>query len=126
MLLIRNISITVLIIANLASAWLVPLIYMDFELRQDYIAEVLCIERDKPMTVCKGKCFLSDQLDRAMEQQENEEQLSPVEITFFFHQHAFELATNPLKALTNRTYSAYAEQLHANPSLKGIFHPPRS
>ncbi len=34
-----------------------------FQLNRDYIAEVLCINRDKPITVCYGQCFLEKNLD---------------------------------------------------------------
>ncbi len=36
-----------------------------FQMNRDYIAEVLCINRDKPMTVCNGQCFLQQNLDMA-------------------------------------------------------------
>lgn len=36
-----------------------------FQLNRDYIAEVLCINRDKPITLCNGQCFLEKNLDLA-------------------------------------------------------------
>lgn len=36
-----------------------------FQLNRDYIAEVLCINKEKPMTMCNGQCFLDKNLDVA-------------------------------------------------------------
>lgn len=38
-----------------------------FELNRDYIAKVLCINREKPVSSCHGQCFLSRNLDLANE-----------------------------------------------------------
>ncbi|MEM9340584.1 MAG: hypothetical protein AAGA66_17750 [Bacteroidota bacterium] len=113
-------------IANLASTWLVPLVYVDFELRQDYIARVLCIERDKPMTVCKGSCFLSLRLRKVAEQQEKEAQVNPLEIIFFFQKTQLESLSHTFEKFVATTYPAFTDQKRSNPHLMGIFHPPRS
>jgi hypothetical protein len=36
-----------------------------FQLNQDYIAEVFCINKEKPIPMCYGKCFLEKNLDLA-------------------------------------------------------------
>lgn len=38
------------------------LIEADFFINQDYIAKNLCVNRDKPMMHCNGKCFLAKKL----------------------------------------------------------------
>ncbi len=38
------------------------LILVKFKINQDYIAKVLCENRNKPVLACEGTCFLSDQL----------------------------------------------------------------
>lgn len=43
--------------------------YVEYMLNQDYIAEFLCINKDKPKLACKGKCHLAKQLEK---QQEND------------------------------------------------------
>ncbi|WP_146946834.1 hypothetical protein [Cyclobacterium qasimii] len=47
-------------------------ILIDFKINQDFIAEVLCINKDEPMTMCNGKCFLSEQLKKAEEKEEKQ------------------------------------------------------
>ena len=39
-------------------------ILIDYKINQDFIAEVLCINKEKSMTLCKGKCYLVDQLQK--------------------------------------------------------------
>lgn len=36
-----------------------------YELNRDYIAAVLCVNKDNPITMCYGKCFLKRNLDLA-------------------------------------------------------------
>lgn len=33
-----------------------------FYLQRDYIAATLCVNKDKPMTMCKGQCYLKKHL----------------------------------------------------------------
>lgn len=40
----------------------IPLTYLDFKLRQDYYANVLCQNQDQPIAVCGGKCFVDKQV----------------------------------------------------------------
>lgn len=43
--------------------------YVEYVLNQDYIAEFLCINKDKPELQCNGKCHLVKEIEK---QQENE------------------------------------------------------
>lgn len=81
----KHLTIYLLILTIMGSSLMVPLIYLDFELRRDYIAKVLCINRDEPITVCGGKCYLDLRLEQATEQQEQESRANnrPLEIYFF-------------------------------------------
>jgi hypothetical protein len=36
-----------------------------FQTNRDYIAEVLCVNKEKPMTMCMGQCFLDRNLSIA-------------------------------------------------------------
>lgn len=46
-------------------ALLVPVVYVDFKLNQDYIAKVLCINRDTPELQCNGHCVLMKKMQQA-------------------------------------------------------------
>jgi hypothetical protein len=47
-----------------------PLILLDYEVRKDYFAEVLCINKEKPELACEGKCILSQKLKDQTEKEE--------------------------------------------------------
>ncbi len=47
-------------------------ILVDFKINQEYIAKVLCINKDEPMSGCNGKCHLSKQLENAEEPEEKQ------------------------------------------------------
>lgn len=49
-------------------------IYSAFELNQNYIAENLCENRDKPEKHCNGKCYLSKKIKQAEEKEKKQEQ----------------------------------------------------
>jgi len=113
-------------VANLASTLMVPLIYLDFEVRNDYISKVLCIERSKPITVCGGTCYLTDKLNQAQEHQENAEKLTPREIVFFLSEkkHLVQLA-DQWKIAVKEVHLKINESLPHTQYLTDIFHPPQ-
>ena len=41
--------------------------YFEYMLFKDYIADNLCIEKDKPDNCCQGKCYLEEQLKKSAE-----------------------------------------------------------
>ena len=46
----------------LFKAFLAPAVFIDFKLNQDYIAKVLCINREKPQLNCDGQCVLMQKM----------------------------------------------------------------
>jgi len=42
----------------------------NYLINQDYIAEFLCINKDKPDLECNGKCYLAEQLKEASAEKE--------------------------------------------------------
>lgn len=43
--------------------------YVEYVLNQDYIAEFLCVNKDKPQLQCNGKCQLVKQIEKQQEQE---------------------------------------------------------
>ena len=54
----------------LVKAWVIPLVYLDYELRKEYIMANLCVNRDNPIVVCEGKCYLAEKIVDAKKQEE--------------------------------------------------------
>ncbi|WP_225865766.1 hypothetical protein [Dyadobacter aurulentus] len=61
-----------LLMLMLVKAWLIPLVCLDYELRKEYIAKTLCVNRNKPILNCNGKCYLAKKLAAANQQQERQ------------------------------------------------------
>ena len=110
----------------MGSALVTPLVYLDFEMRRDYISRVLCVERKQPITVCGGSCYLAAQLDKAKEHEEKSRQLTPESFTFFFSQtRHFEWAPGHLAAVEDLIFSPLSETFPKSRLAFDIFHPPR-
>jgi hypothetical protein len=67
----KNISHIVLSIVILLNGMGYSLIQADFVLNRDAIAELFCINQDKPELACDGKCELDRRLGEAQEHEEN-------------------------------------------------------
>jgi hypothetical protein len=74
----QKIAIGVLIIFCFAE--IRPLLpYLEYYANYEYISKVLCINKDKPMSTCNGKCYLSQQLKEAQETEKQDKKISTVE-----------------------------------------------
>lgn len=71
----KIISIILIVALSLPSMYQFGVI-VDFKLNQDYIAKVLCINKDKPIKKCNGKCHLAKQIQKTKSENEKEEPLA--------------------------------------------------
>lgn len=53
--------------------------FLDYFVNYEYISEVLCINKNKPMSTCNGKCYLSQQLKEAQETEKQNKKIPIVE-----------------------------------------------
>lgn len=63
----RHIALFLLVLVSIKTL-LVPVVYLDFELRKDYIVQHLCENRFKPELYCDGKCYLAKTLTKIAEE----------------------------------------------------------
>jgi len=94
-----------------------------FEANRDYIAEVLCVNKKKPMTMCYGQCFL----DRNLSLTEETPKQTPVKSTLkmeapIFIGSSFDV-TILLKSFIIETHSS-PQSLYKFCSDFSFFHPP--
>jgi hypothetical protein len=47
-------------------------IRLNFEVNRERLAELFCVNKDKPMTMCYGSCYLNDQLKKEAEKKSSE------------------------------------------------------
>jgi hypothetical protein len=108
---------------------MIPMIYIDFEIRRDYISRNLCENRNKPSLNCDGKCYLAKKIAAANEQEERQAECDfmsklievassiPLQTTF----------PNPLITVIVSTLSIetpYTSPFVSQITREGVFHPP--
>ncbi|MNS24589.1 hypothetical protein D3C72_564420 [compost metagenome] len=110
-----------LFLATLLQAFSKVVIYIDFKLNENYIAQTLCENKARPQLHCNGKCQLSKQLKKD-EENSKENKKTIQEAVYYCNAAHFEIA------LVTYFHSAPAYQTHVAPTLQAdkqrIFHPP--
>jgi len=54
----------------------------DYLINKDYIAKNLCVNKDKPKSCCKGKCYMVKQLKKTNQNSANQKNEPPKRIQF--------------------------------------------
>lgn len=99
------------------------IIKADFYMNQSYIAKNLCVNRDKPMMHCNGKCYLA----KKIKQQEKQDQQAPAsrnerfDVILYFA--PFYTALQNDQPATKNKFFIKDENLVSSCS-SSIFHPP--
>lgn len=99
-------------------------IMVAFKINQDYIAANLCINRFDAIPVCKGSCFLEDQLNQDQKQQQKFPDLKTREITLFCHGNTIAYLTQPLLPKDNVSYTSHKVSFISSDYLRSVFRPP--
>jgi len=78
----RKLLYGIILFSAFAQAFVQPLIYLEYQLRKEYIVAELCKERYATINTCVGRCFLVRKLNDAQqkESEEKERSIRPVEI----------------------------------------------
>jgi hypothetical protein len=59
-----------LLLLIIVKAGVIPMIYVDYELRRDYITKNICVNRNRPQLHCAGKCYLAKKIDENQKQEQ--------------------------------------------------------
>ena len=97
------------------------LIQADFYLNQNYIAKNLCVNRDKPMMHCNGKCFLAKKLKEEGKSQSPASKTERLDVSPFFVPTSYSFID--VQQLDKREYFIKNETAVSAFS-PFIFHPP--
>lgn len=117
------ILVTVFLLQTLSKT----IVVADYQINKEYIATVLCVNKNKPKMHCNGKCHLKNELNKA-EKQENSP-ANPVnekkEIQLFSGLNInFELI-NTVIFNSNKLKSDYSFHM-SDKHLASVFHPPQA
>jgi hypothetical protein len=97
-----------------------------YHANKDYIARVLCENRDKPQLNCDGKCYLAKQLKAQQDRQDKEttERVQNTPVLQLFCNDSFVFTFNLMVATgQTRTRFAYLITPYSAP-LSPVFQPP--
>lgn len=102
-------------------------VWVDFKINQDFIAAVLCINRDEPVPMCNGNCYLSDQLQKVDDGPSEELPRSLVHKLDLTLYPGVSSALEPNDAIAvESTDFVVRPFFYVPPHLSGIFRPPET
>ncbi|WP_229206137.1 hypothetical protein [Dyadobacter fermentans] len=120
----------VMLAVMLVKTMVVPVIYLDYELRKDYIISTLCENRNRPQLNCDGKCYLAKRIAEAAKQEQRQAESdfmtkmlsaqAPVTNDFLTH---FITTPRTVELLPAVTFN-YASPFNGRNFVLDIFHPP--
>jgi hypothetical protein len=95
-----------------------------FEANRDYIAEVLCVNKAKPITMCYGQCFLDRNLSLADDETSKDaSSTSKLQIeTTVFVEHSTKIELTAYSPKTGRI--SIPQSLYNFSAQHSFFHPP--
>ncbi|MBO9614262.1 MAG: hypothetical protein J7619_16275 [Dyadobacter sp.] len=112
----------------LVKVWVIPLLYLDFEIRREYIVANLCENRNRPQMHCDGKCYLAKRiaaLDEQEKRQAEKTYMSRLLDQVMDQRTDFSFAQQPvLVELLPRTIFSLAACFTPRMAVDDIFHPP--
>ena len=102
-----------------------PLAYLNFQINRDYIAETLCVNKNEPITICGGTCYLSKSIKKAHDNPESDKpaQTKKQVTETLYCLSTFEFTCNQIQEATESKF-IYKETVTSS-FPKDIFHPPR-
>jgi len=124
---VRRSHIPLLLVLLYGTTLMLPLWpVLDYIVNKEYIAKVLCINRDRPELKCEGKCHLT----KMMAEQQSEEQSEAVPVQVLATFAVFPLALAPLRFAASvldsgSEYLVNSDELPSDLYDGRIFHPPR-
>lgn len=98
---------------------------IDYWIDYDYIATVLCVNKDKPELQCNGKCHLMEELSKVNEEpSQTDKKMSVVAFSMVFFQDFSEVVISQvLKLASKKVLDFYENAYHKLLSFQ-FFRPP--
>ena len=101
-------------------------IIVDFNINQEYIAKVLCINKDKPEMKCNGKCHITKELEKKEEPTENPKtEFVQFRNEILFCQHFIKTKKNNIIPEPTKSYCYQNPVFYKSEFVSDIFHPPK-
>ena len=97
---------------------------LEYVINQDYIAEVLCINKDKPMLNCNGKCYLSQLIKK--QQQDDHQDIPSADLREYPIGFVSILNCNFQSTIVETKVVSMHPNLNEQQYKSAVFHPPNS
>ena len=101
---------------------------IEYAINYDYIATVLCINKDKPEMKCNGKCHLMKELAKSSQDdsdQPKEKRFMTSESHILFFEEILDFGLVPVKSpLANQSSNTFYSNLYSHLDGRSIFRPP--
>lgn len=112
----------------LVKAWVIPLLYLDFEIRRDYIVANLCENRNRPQLNCNGKCYLAKRIAETKKQEERQAEQNYMASLIYqvmdTREHNYFSVPTPVFEIPLNHFFNYKSPFSASSVVDDIFHPP--
>ena len=102
------------------------LIQAHFYLDREQITALYCVNKDKPMLECDGKCELGKRLSETKNRQENGEEITLEELSLFYALERSEPIQLTSLKLINPEYLMHYSNFRSSELNWDFFHPPQS
>ncbi len=102
-------------------------IILSFKVNQNYIARVLCINRDKPEMRCKGKCVLMQRIKASEEKEKKEipQSIKALKDILYCFDASKWLLQRPVGVKGNEHKLTYYQNPSTTAFVNGVFRPPK-
>ncbi len=121
----RLISICLLIVLALPGVsrlWIMA----DFNLNRETIAELFCINKEKPMTICYGSCYLGQQLREVENNEAEESQTVTYQIKISPYLFTTKAIPSGIGYVADKLQTfRFVSRIYYYDPLNRIFHPPK-
>jgi hypothetical protein len=124
---LKRLTAICLLAALISSNCSLFFVYAGFEMNNKYIAENLCINKNRPWLHCDGKCYFMKKIRQAEEnekKQETKDNLTKMEVSFFQEPYQFAFIEPVILESHKSTFYRYNYQYRCS-YLSAIFRPPK-
>ena len=100
--------------------------FISYAVNYDYIIKELCENKDKPELLCKGKCYLSKELSKTTQEQENKSnpKINVNSIDVFILANEFDNSFILRLKLLKENISIFNTEFHTSIIYSKLFRPP--
>jgi len=96
----------------------------EYLINQEYIAEFLCINKDKPQLNCDGKCYLAKKL--RVQEENKRKNIPKINLENHFHiVNKNHFSIQPYDPISGQKFNPIESVVFSSSYINDVFHPPQ-